>query len=157
MHCEKKGRKNSKRDTATCVEADCPLHPYRTGVLKARTGPIGEWTKQRNIAELERLRRSARAADRALEEERANLRKKQHAVEEQRRKVEEQQKKVQKAEKTAMDARKQVRDLEIEFTKQLEAGLWHSRKNMREEQSAPGAGTQGPGETSAVSTAPEDS
>lgn len=72
---EKKGRGRigSKRDVVECFNLGCPLHPYRTGILKARSGPLQDKIKSNRIAWLERERYRVTVAERRLAEAEASL------------------------------------------------------------------------------------
>lgn len=127
MHCERDKRKNSKRDVVECVITSCPLHPYRTGQLKARSGPIGENTKSKRIARLERARYLVTTAQRDVAIAEEKLKAKQDVVAEYQNKVDKAKEKVE-ARKNA------VRKLEILFNEELEAGIWNSSRMDVEEE-----------------------
>ena len=126
MHCEKKGRKNSKRDVVECIHTHCPIYPYRTGQLKGRRGPISERTRRNRISRLEYARKLVGTAERDLGLEHEKLKKKQKVVDEQ-------MKKIKAAEKKVEDRKKKVRKLEILFNDELEAGIWNSNRMDVEE------------------------
>ena len=120
MHCERDKRLNSKRDVVECVINTCPLHPYRTGQLKGRSGPISEITKRDRIARLERARHYVETAIRDANTAKEKLQNKKDLVEEYTRRLQEAEKKVAKR-------KKEVRKLEILFNDELEAGIWNSK------------------------------
>ena len=127
--CETKGRKGSKRDMVNCPEIKCPLFPYRTGQLKARSGPINPGAKRARIARLEQARRWVTYAE-------ANLEKKKKMLEERKNKNEEILKQyvdgVQAAEEKLEKCRKRVRGIEIVFNDELERGLWGTDKSLED-------------------------
>ena len=121
MHCERDKRKNSKRDVVECVINTCPLHPYRTGQLKARSGYFSEPQKQRKIGQLERARHLVTVAERDKKLLEEKLQAKKDIVADYENRVRAQQGKI--------DERKaKVRKLEILFNEQLEAGIWNSNR-----------------------------
>ena len=127
--CEKKGRKGSKRDMVNCLEIKCPLHPYRTGQLKARRGPIGPSVKRYKIAQLEQARKWVVYAE-------AHLEKRKKMLEDRKAKNEEILKPyydgIKEAEEKLEARRKRVRDMEIMFNDELERGLWGTDKSLED-------------------------
>lgn len=147
MVCEKKGRKNSKRDVVECIERECPLHPYRTGMLKARSGPKNEQAKTAIIEGLERARKNVGKANerylkkwKELEETKLRF---EATMEDKRAELEEEMRQKQehfnkryldriqakerevKAEEAIVEKRKdRLKKLEIIYLEQLEAGHW---------------------------------
>ena len=147
MHCERKGRKNSKRDVVECINRECPLHPYRTGMLKARVGPKSESAKARIMLTLEHARLNVEKANerylrawKDLEETKMRC---EDVMEEKRVSLEEEMKQQQekfnqkylerieskrqsvKAAENIIEARKaRLKQLEILYLEQLEAGHW---------------------------------
>lgn len=131
MHCERDKRLNSKRDVVECVNNKCPLHPYRTGQLKGRSGPIGEWTKNNRITRLERARYYVTTAEQKVKKVEEQL---------QRRKdeVAEYEGRLRDAMRIVDDRKKAVRKLEILLVNELEAGIWdthgETQENLEEEE-----------------------
>lgn len=120
-HCERDKRINSKRDVVECVVRECPLHPYRTGQLKGRSGPISERTKRNRIARLERARylvevaiRDAKIAEKKLQEKKDIVTDYEGRLKKARDKIERR--------------KQEVRKLEILFNDELEAGIWNSKR-----------------------------
>ena len=125
MHCERDKRKNSKRDVVECIIRDCPLHPYRTGQLKARSGPISETTKSRRIARLERARHLVETAERDVGRAKEKVEAKQAVVEDYKCRLH--------AEEKKLESRKEaVRKLEMLFNDELEAGIWDTHGETEE-------------------------
>lgn len=63
MWCNRKERKNSKKDVARCPEYRCPLYPYRFGLLKRKTRPISEITKTNRLEELIKAQKQVENAE----------------------------------------------------------------------------------------------
>lgn len=145
--CEKKGRLNSKRDVVECTERLCPLHPYRTGMLKARSGPKNERAKMVVLARLEQARKWVDKGDKKLWEEREKLQRVRieqsdkvlNFRDEQMKKMKEYNKKcadvisrqeevVKEAESVLEERKKRVKKLETLYNDQLEAGHWLIRE-----------------------------
>lgn len=119
MHCERDKRKNSKRDVVECIIRECPLHPYRTGVMKGRSGPINNEAKRNRIARLERARYLVECAERKIEQEKERLKNGED-------KVEEYKKRIHKAESELKKRKNAVRKIEIAYNDELEAGIWNT-------------------------------
>lgn len=68
-----KGRIGSKRDVAECVNYECPLRDYRTGMGRRKKSVISVKTKEERIARLERARYRVAVAERRLEETQNSL------------------------------------------------------------------------------------
>ena len=147
MHCEKKGRKNSKRDVVECIARECPLHPYRTGMLKARSGPKNEMAKSRIMLTLEHARLNVERANerylkawKELEETKmrceAVMEQKRIVLEEEMRQKQEKfnqkyldriaakEREVQIEKNTIEERKDRLKRLEILYLEQLEAGHW---------------------------------
>ena len=147
MHCEKKGRKNSKRDVVECINRECPLHPYRTGMLRARSGPKNEMAKSRIMLTLEHARMHVEKANerylkkwKELEETKmrceAVMEQKRIALEEEMRQkqdkfnvryleqIKAKERDVQIEKKTIEERKERLKKLEILYLEQLEAGHW---------------------------------
>ena len=138
---EKKGmgRIGSKRDVVECFNLECPLHPYRTGILKARSGPLQAKTKSDRIAWLERERYRVTVAERRLSEaeeslsrlsereeaKRTELQKKyEDEIERIQKQIEAKKRSVEIAKENLQDRKEAVRKMEIRFNEELEAGIW---------------------------------
>lgn len=121
MRCDRDKRLNSKRDVVECVLTECPLHPYRTGQLKGRRGPISENTKRNRIARLERARYYVTTAEKAVKKVEEQLQRRKNEVKDYEGRL-------RKAERKVDDRKKAVRKLEILFNDELEAGIWNSKR-----------------------------
>lgn len=137
---EKKGRGRigSKRDVVECFNRECPLHPYRTGMLKARSGPLQAKTKSERIAWLERERYRVTVAERRLAEAEASLARYSEAEEARLKTLLKQREDaievVQQSHRGKVEhLQKQIEVLESGLQKQLEVkdALWTSRYNDR--------------------------
>lgn len=120
-HCERDKRLNSKRDVVECVITTCPLHPYRTGQLKGRSGPISDHVKHNRIARLERARHWVEVAERDARTAEEKLQAKKDIVADYERRLKAAYRKVEQK-------KKDVRKLEILFNDELEAGIWNSKR-----------------------------
>lgn len=125
--CENDKRRGSKRDVVECVIRKCPLHPYRTGQLKGRSGPIGEYTKRSRIARLERARSMVMTAER-------DARMAEEQLESKKQVVKDYEYRVIKAKNKLEERKHAVRKLELLFNDELEAGIWNSKKMEVEEE-----------------------
>lgn len=134
-----RGRTGSRRDVVECFNRECPLHPYRTGILKARSGPLQAKNKSDRIAWLERERYRVTVAERRLSEAEESLSRLSERVQTKRKelqkKYEDELEKIQKqleakqraveiAKENLKERREAVRKLEERFNEELEAGIW---------------------------------
>ena len=138
---EKKGRGRigSKRDVLECINYECPLRNFRTGIARNRRSVISDKTKEERIARLERARERVSIAERKLAEaeeslsrlserketKRTELQKKyEDELERIQEKIEEKQRSVEIAKENLQDRKEAVRKMEIRFNEELEAGIW---------------------------------
>ena len=147
MHCEKKGRKNSKRDVVECINRECPLHPYRTGMLRARSGAKNEQAKASIMRTLEQARKNVERANerylakwKELEETKLNceavMEEKRVVFEDEMKKkqanfnskylerIEAKEREVENAKGIIEERKNRLKKLEILYLQQLEAGHW---------------------------------
>ncbi len=117
MACERKEKKNSRRAVAECTERECPLHPYRTGQLRARSGPLTEGEQRARIERLEQARRRVTYAENNLRRANDTMAFRREVFQKYVDAVE-----VRKAE--LEEARRKVRQMEEAFNAELEGGLW---------------------------------
>lgn len=116
LHCEKMERKNSKRGVAECVIRECPLHPYRTGQLRAK-GPIPPTEKNRRIVRLRTARRKIEKLSRTMGELDEKIKRSEE-------KTEWYKTQRTQAEEEMQNAKEKLERIEIQFSDELEQGLW---------------------------------
>ncbi len=117
MTCPQKEKKNSKRAVVECLERECPLHPYRTGQLRVRSGPLTEGEQRKRIERLEMARRKVTYAEN-------NLRRATETMEFRREVFQKYIDAVEEKKKSLEDAKRKVRQMEEAFNAELEAGIW---------------------------------
>ena len=145
--CDKKKRKNSKRDVIKCPEWRCPLYPYRTGIQQNSVRIYGENAKRERIRDLEIARHNVEIAQNKLNEElfktEAMRSEREIKGKEKRKRMEEaierqmkdyklqtidmlqrREKHVAEAEENLLRKKERVRKLEELHDRELELGMW---------------------------------
>ena len=117
LHCQKKDKKNSKRAVAECLNRKCPLHPYRTGVLRQRREPMTEGEHKSWARRLELARKKVTYAEN-------NLRRETEHMEFRRGVFQNYVGRVESAKKRVEDAKKTVNEIEIAFDNALRGAKW---------------------------------
>lgn len=115
--CEKLDKKNSRRAVVECIDRDCPLHPYRTGIFRVRKGPLTDGEKHKRLERLEVARRKVKYAENNLKRANDEAEFRRGVFQKYIDKVEERKEELDKA-------RENVKKMEKAFNDELENGLW---------------------------------
>ena len=135
-----KGRIGSKRDVLECINYECPLRNFRTGIARNRRAVISDKTKEERIARLERARERVTVAERRLAEAEASLARYLEAEDARLKALQKQREdaieRIQQRHRERVESlQRQIEVAKSELQKQLEVedALWTSRYNVRYE------------------------